>query len=397
MHARGDQELSGRLATAFDIETDEESTRAHVHGFHSYPARMHPTVARRMIELLSEPGATVLDPFCGSGTVLVEGRIAGRLVVGNDLNPLAVALARLKTRGASEAQLKALVETAHQVQEHATDRRKKRLGATRRYPEADVQLFDPHVLLELDSLRDKLEQLPTGFARETLWLVLSAILIKVSKRPGDTAERTDSSRRLAAGFTTKLFGRKAEELARQLAAFTELLPPGVPQPAITQGDARQLRPVVKQPVDLVVTSPPYAGNYDYAAQHGVRMRWLGMNPRSFEQLEIGARRKLEPLGHAAALRSFGDDMQAVFRAVRPLMRPAAKLVIVVADSVVERRPIWAESLVIRAAERAGLKWLATASQDRPHFHAASARSFSQQPRREHAVLLAVPETAPGRS
>lgn len=79
VHARGDQELSGRLATAFDIETDEESTRAHVHGFHSYPARMHPTVARRMIELLSEPGATVLDPFCGSGTVLVEGRIAGRL------------------------------------------------------------------------------------------------------------------------------------------------------------------------------------------------------------------------------------------------------------------------------------------------------------------------------
>src|SRR5262249_7300070 len=55
-----------------------EQDRAHVHGFHVYPARMHPVTASRLVELTSIAGSKVLDPFCGSGTVLVQAMLARR-------------------------------------------------------------------------------------------------------------------------------------------------------------------------------------------------------------------------------------------------------------------------------------------------------------------------------
>ena len=82
------------------------------HPLHTYPARMHPATARALIALCfggdDPPPGVVLDPFCGSGTTLVEGRAAGLDVVGSDLNPLAVRIARAKTWATSKTRLNQL-------------------------------------------------------------------------------------------------------------------------------------------------------------------------------------------------------------------------------------------------------------------------------------------------
>ena len=74
-----------------------ESTKSYTQGFHSYPAMMIPQVAHRLIEKYSKVGDVLLDPFCGSGSVLVEARLAKRFSWGIDLNPLAILMARAKT------------------------------------------------------------------------------------------------------------------------------------------------------------------------------------------------------------------------------------------------------------------------------------------------------------
>ena len=139
---------------------DDDPERAHIHGFHTYPARMHPTTAARLVRALA-PGerATVLDPFCGSGTVVVEAMITGRRGLGLDLNPLAVRLARFKTGRRDAPFVDSIARTAAAVAAFADDRRVRRAGATHRYPPEDVQSFDPHVLLELDSLRAGIREL----------------------------------------------------------------------------------------------------------------------------------------------------------------------------------------------------------------------------------------------
>lgn len=74
-----------------------ESTKSYTHGLHSYPAMMIPQVACRLIEKYSREGDILLDPFCGSGSVLVEARVAKRYSWGIDLNPLAILIAKVKT------------------------------------------------------------------------------------------------------------------------------------------------------------------------------------------------------------------------------------------------------------------------------------------------------------
>jgi hypothetical protein len=194
----GDPHVAEGLARALSVEpapeprgresSEDDPDRTHVHGFHTYPARMHPATAAGLVRVVAPDGARVLDPFCGSGTVLVEAMLAGRAARGTDLNPLAVRLARLKTTPTDDAERDALRAAAAGVAEFASARRARRAGATRRYPPEDVALFDPHVLLELDSLRAGIAECAApGPARQALELVLSAILVKVSRRRSDTA------------------------------------------------------------------------------------------------------------------------------------------------------------------------------------------------------------------
>src|SRR5580704_18912045 len=81
----GDRADAEWLAHALKVApaTDEENdpARVDVHGFHTYPARMHPDTAARLVRAFAAEGETVLDPFCGSGTVLVEAMIARRRAV----------------------------------------------------------------------------------------------------------------------------------------------------------------------------------------------------------------------------------------------------------------------------------------------------------------------------
>src|SRR5262249_48113475 len=84
------------LGRALDV--GDQGITSFTHRFHSYPARLHPHTARRALAALAlPPGARVLDPFCGSGTVLVEAVRAGLAASGLDASPLAVLVARAKT------------------------------------------------------------------------------------------------------------------------------------------------------------------------------------------------------------------------------------------------------------------------------------------------------------
>lgn len=69
------------------------------HSIYPYPARLLRQIPRFLLrsKLLIEPGNLVLDPFCGSGTVLVEARAAGLNSWGIDSNPFARLLSEVKT------------------------------------------------------------------------------------------------------------------------------------------------------------------------------------------------------------------------------------------------------------------------------------------------------------
>src|SRR4029077_20269327 len=69
----------------------------YTHDFYRYPARFSPEFARAAIEAFSKPGDTVLDPFCGGGTSVIESVALGRKAIGFDVSSVATFLAKTKT------------------------------------------------------------------------------------------------------------------------------------------------------------------------------------------------------------------------------------------------------------------------------------------------------------
>ncbi len=392
----GDERASEWLAHAVDVAPTADADapdRAHVHGFHAYPARAHPVTARRLVEAFAPEKGLVLDPFCGSGTVLIEAMLAGRSAFGTDINPLAVMLARAKTYPRKPESTAALVAAAKEVAAFADARRKAKLGATRRLPQEDVSVFAPHVLLEMDGLRAGIEKAPPE-TRPDLQLVFSSILVKLSAKRGDTSDEP-LEKRVSAGYPARLFVRKTEELAVRFAEFAELLPKPFPKARVVLDDAGSLAKVDENSVDAVITSPPYVATYDYIAHHELRMRWLDLDTRRFEKDELGARRNYEKLTPDEARASWERELAKFFTALARVTKRGAPVVLLIADSATPRGPRGEPPRALRAdvivadtaAHVRSFEPVARASQARPHFHGPTMTAFVDEPRAEHALLL----------
>lgn len=371
------------LAEALRVSTgDEREARLLTHGFHSWPARFHPLLVRRLLADAT-PGTTLCDPFVGSGTTLIEGAVAGLRGVGTDVNPLAVELTRLKATPLGAERRAALLAAARRAAEQSLARVKARARTAESGERFDdPKHYAPHVFRELVGLREEIAREPEPL-RCPLLLVLSSILIKVSRTPSETAAGS-VERAVGKTLPTRLFVRRAEELDRQLAAFAARVPAGTPPPDVRVADARKLVHVPAASVARIITSPPYLGTYDYALQHERRLGWLELDAGLLDRAEIGARRRAQDPDRALA--AWQSDVDAFVAEFARVLRPSGRAYVVLGDSAVQSRTVAGDQALRRAAERAGLAVVAWAHQERPSFYKPAGRAT----RREHLLLVVKP-------
>jgi SAM-dependent methyltransferase len=409
----GDPSVGRALSRALDVsQTGEDALHRYTHGFHVYPARMHPLTARRALGLLGlGPGALVLDPFCGSGTVLVEAMLAGARAVGVDAGPIAKLVAHAKTRLVSASARRELVTAARRLAALvvAEGKAARRAGyeapGPRAFPDVDPVKreerlrgwFDPHVRRELEALAATIAREKDPGLRAILEAILSSILIKMSRRSSDTSGEP-VARRLARGMAARLFAERAELLAAGLGALADDVPPGTPAAEVRAGDARALEKagIIPGSVAGVVSSPPYAGTYDYVDHHALRMWFLGLPQAGLDDAEIGARRHFH--GPAAAVatalvgweRAFLKTLGEISRALAPGGRAALLVGDSLAGMGLASRAVFIDDVIGRLAPRADLALVAAASQARVALGTWEQRAFADRPKREHLVLLERP-------
>lgn len=381
MERGGEPEAAQKLAALFDVQSALE--RALTHGFHSYAGRMHPSIARGAIGAFSAAGDIVVDPFCGSGTVPVEAMGLGRHAIGLDASPLAVAIAQVRTNVLGEAGRARLVAEASRIGEEAGElARKRRRPEVPRWARGEIQRFHPHVLFELLGIQERVKEMPDDEVGRAVALCLSSILVKFMKA-GPGAPRDGAEKRIARGVPSRLFTERAEELARGLAALERRMPPGTPAARIEQADARAL-PLPDGQAALVLSSPPYAGTYDYAVMHEARFLWLGLEPGRFHRVQLGARKG----GAASVPTAVWRAEQARWMAeIGRILRPGGCAVLMVGDGVLDGGPEHAPDGVAATGAAAGLEPVARASQAREIHDRRLAEIFAERPRREHLLLL----------
>lgn len=341
---------------------------------HPFPARMAPELARRPLQEVSERGY-VLDPMCGSGTVVRTAVEAGLHCVGVDIDPLAVLMARVWTTPMDSQQIFSEAEIL--------------VRAAKALPDAAVeQATDP----ETDRFisfwfaarqRSGLERLTTVLRlkeepiKGALSVALSRIIISKQKM-ASLARDTSHSRPHKVADSNNFdvysgFLRSARQVAARLAPN---LING--QADIRCADARRLEDVDDESIDLVLTSPPYLNAIDYLRGHRLTLVWLGYEMgllREIRSTSIGAERVMpeaeSPVDispfviehdgstiesrHRGWIRRYASDMNAVLLQLRRVVKRDRQVILILGNSFLRGTVIDNAGLIQALAERNGFQ------------------------------------------
>lgn len=249
------------------------------HGFDNYPAKMIPHMARFLIDEISKPGQTVLDPFCGSGAVLVESLLSGRNAVGVDLNPLAILFAKAKTTVYDpkflETQLEEILRQfalCHSPYQY-------------KFPNASYW-FTPATLRKFGAIKAVLDSYLPNIDPDYafFWKAMLAAIVRECSRADTRGPKPFISKKARQTRVGKHFNPfKAFESKAHLWISVEHLYDrrferngSKPQIRLIEDDARGLsRLFEKEIIDAVVTSPPYLSAQDYYRASKLQLFILG--------------------------------------------------------------------------------------------------------------------------
>jgi hypothetical protein len=292
-----------------------------VHRWFRYSAGF---AAQWVEQVLSEwkvrKGQIVLDPFSGSGTVPVVCDALGIQSIGVEAHPVVARICKAKLMWAASPER--FADFAVQVLKRSRNRKTD----TTHYPQLIQRSFSADALAVLDGLKSAWLSLKDESPESELaWLALTAIL-----RP--------ASKAATAQWQYILPNKTKKKILPPLLAFqqqVEVMKSDMrwmqtyarkSQAEILGGDAKTLAAAIPRQVDAVITSPPYANNYDYADALRFEMTFWG-DVNGWGDIHDTVRRHLivSSSQHSSRERLKVEDLLGT-EAVRPIRDELAQVV-----------------------------------------------------------------------
>ena len=291
----------------------ERRSDIYTHFIHSYPAKMFPYIPAFFFSIpeLCPPYGVVLDPFCGSGTVLLESLVHPlykRSVYGVEINPLGRLIAKVKTTSLKEGELE---KRTHHLMELAEkpDRLKVPL------PESEkIEFwFSKTSIRKLSRLRYFIEEEgKNDDYKDFFWVCFSSIIRKVSKADPfipppvllkiHKYENSPEKRKFLLKFlkqaenpdVTGLFKNMVEKNFGRIKSLNEVeeVKKGKIKAQVIWDDVQNMKlgklehkgvlfknnaeSLPSNTIDLVLTSPPYFTAQKYIRTQRLELLWLEM-------------------------------------------------------------------------------------------------------------------------
>lgn len=311
----------------------EDDTREYTHGIHSYPAMMVCPISRNIIKITKGimPISSLFDPFSGSGTVLVEGMLSGiPNVAGNDINPLALFLAKVKT---TQLDISTLQAYANNLLDSIQNRYEQyilqidsvddvlmnayELDLTAKNGWGDnaphylteycernnvgINIpsfknigywFKPRVILLLQIIKDEINKIEDKDIRDFAFVAFSESIRLVSNRRNGEFKMFRMPTAKVAKFAPDVIKEFSTILRRNIEkmnSFVEACSDTGADSKVTifQNNATVLQDVPNESIDLVVTSPPYGDSRTtvaYGEYSRLSLQWLGIDNLSEKEI-----------------------------------------------------------------------------------------------------------------
>lgn len=299
------------------------TTRDLTHGLHYYPATMVYPISQNIIKIVQKytEVKSLMDPFIGSGTVLVEGMLAGiPQLYGTDLNPLAVLMSRVKTTKLNEKQLsyiehehknliKCLYISTNKIADEfdAYIQKDLKLDITAKTEwgnSADkyIQMyfknqnksfdfqsftnlgfwFTPRVIILLQTIKNAINNILDEQIKDFLLIAFSETVRTVSNTRNSEFKLFRMQPEKVSVFKPDVFNEYLNILNRNISKMKDFVTTCKyePQVNINYDDTRTLNSIPNNSIDLVITSPPYGDSRTtvaYGQFSRLSLQWLDLN------------------------------------------------------------------------------------------------------------------------
>ena len=322
------------------------NTQYLTHKFHPYPARFIPQIPLTFIRLFTKKKETIADPFCGCGTTLVEAFLNNRYSIGNDFNPLAALITKVKTTLINNNEIAYLNERLVHIKNNLDLDNSKISERLRNLPPRKIsKLFNRKIISQLEAIRETLLEIRAeGYVdisdlgqvalSSTIWTLVEHATIDVND----------------------LFQKKVTHIENEIEKTAKIMK-DIPNVATINGDARKLD-VESESTDLIVTSPPYVNALDYYRVHMYNMYWLDMDFNKFKRHEIGAHSRFINNRFRLLSEYLGDLLRSMIEMNR-ILKQNKLCVIVVGNSSLEYELIENHKFLAEMSKVIGFKPIKT--------------------------------------
>jgi site-specific DNA-methyltransferase (cytosine-N4-specific) len=336
-----------RKVEELDWSCIDADTRYATHTIHRYSGKFIPQIAGQAVELLSNKGDCVLDPYCGSGTTLLECALAGRRSIGIDLNPMAALISKVKTTPVNKQDAEAFVarmlerlEVVDGIAYAPNVFSSQAMFDLETDIKADYRWYDPwytkwfndKIRFELIALYKEIEQQPEVNLRNLAWVAFSDILRRASNASSSYPNIMFDKNKKNNARAISLFLARFKEIAKSAAglngAFTEDL-----RPQVIEADARSL-PLEDGVIDAIVTHPPYIGSIPYAEYGELSLVWLGHSPKELDNNLTGGRRQLSDI-----IERFGSGFQQMIHESHRVLKDGGYMFMLVGHPTVRGKKV----------------------------------------------------------
>lgn len=318
--------LQHRLELSYhnDVDRKRQQTRYSAHCWHEYKGRFNPQIVHGILNCFFERTTSVLDPFCGSGTTLVECAHKGVSALGVDINPFSVFLSSAKINALharpSDLRRSAVIIARATPRDVSQNRRPDELTYLKKW-------FPSETLREIEGLRHAaLTQIPRTHQSAFLCLMSDLLREYSLQEPSDLRIRRRFSEFPKTPFREAL-AEKINKCLDSLENTRKVVGTLTSKQVVRLGTAEEPHLLGRKRFDGVVTSPPYATALPYVDTQRLSLVWLGLvSPNMLAETEeslIGAR-EVERKAQLTLQKKLWDEINGLPNEVNELIRKIAR-------------------------------------------------------------------------
>ena len=227
------------------------------------------SVVQDKIKKENDNSIKVLDPFAGSGTTLLACDEIGISSIGYESQPLVYKIACSKL--CWDADIQKVIAKTKKVLKYAKEHKFK----SSEFPEIVKKCYDEKNLAEIDALKQTIDKICKDNKEDKLVWVGFVSILRSSSHVGTAIWQyvlpNKTKAKVLSAF--EAFERQMEGICEDIDVFQKN---GAEKKSlIIQQDAREKSSVEDNSIDLIITSPPYANNYDYADATRLELSILG--------------------------------------------------------------------------------------------------------------------------